>query len=1022
MMMSRNSPRFDVALAPNLDEATIREHLQVHYRRTPTNLTPLPGERDQNFKCSLPLDRGEVHTYVFKISHPDEEADFLECQQQVLERLSLAFSTAHTRVARFVPDRNGRSVGRIEDSAGTGYLTRLLTWVSGIPLAQYPNHSTSLLTAIGDFLGRLSEALQGYDHPAAHRRFAWDLEQAQEVIPETLSAVPSSARQSLERIWGRFRDLPCVPANRHSVIHGDANDFNLLVDEHSQELGLIDTGDVVYSATINELAIALAYVMMNKPSPMPVANRVVAAYHKRFPLLPEEVDSLFARICLRLVTSVCMAAAQRANQPDNAYLSISEAAAWKLLKQLEQIPAEIATIGFRLACGWEGHSGAAHYDGWLRRNVSAPIPILEGVPTESYSLLDLSVGGEDLFDYFEHQDVSQLETSLLRRSHLDGCQYGLGKYDEPRIWYQGEDYQANLDDPRTIHLGIDLFTHAGTGVLAPFSGRVHSFADNDSALNYGPTLILEHELADCRFHTLYGHLSRESMQLWRPGQTVTAGERIGWLGASSENGGWPAHLHFQVMLDMLDYQGDYPGVVSAGLREAWKVLCPDPGRLLGLEDSARWQPPNDSLKQQRRQKLGPSYSLSYREPLKIVRGWKQYLYSEMGHRYLDGVNNVCHVGHCHPTVVRAAQRQLQILNTNTRYLHDHLVNYATRLTDTFPAPLDVCFLVNSGSEANDLALRLARCHTQRHGIAVIDSAYHGHLTSLIDISPYKHNGPGGAGCPAHVVTLPLPDTFRGQHRDLDNAGGQYLREAIEAMERARQHGNALGALIAESILSCGGQIVLPPGYLRELYAYCREVGALCIADEVQVGFGRVGSHFWAFETQGVVPDIVTLGKPIGNGHPLAAVITTREIADSFANGMEYFNTFGGNPVSCAVGLAVLDVIEREQLQRHAHELGSHFLDRLRRLRDSFPVVGDVRGMGLFLGIELIKPNQDREPNPQLARHLVESMKEAGFLLSTDGPRHNVIKIKPPLCIQAEDVNALVDAMHGYFVRWADAFH
>jgi 4-aminobutyrate aminotransferase-like enzyme len=395
--------------------------------------------------------------------------------------------------------------------------------------------------------------------------------------------------------------------------------------------------------------------------------------------------------------------------------------------------------------------------------------------------------------------------------------------------------------------------------------------------------------------------------------------------------------------------------------------------------------------------------------LKIVRGEAQYLFDKSGRRYLDLVNNVCHVGHCHPRVVEAGQRQMAVLNTNTRYLHDALAEYVVRLTDTLPDPLSVCFLVCTGTEANDLALRLARAHTGSREIIILDHAYHGHSPSLVEISPYKCEGAGGEGLAAHAHKVSCPDVYRGRNRGPD-AAERYAEEVETQLEQIAATGAQVGAFMAESFLGCGGQIVPPSGFLQRAYSAVRNSGGVCIADEVQVGFGRAGTHTWAFESLGVVPDIVTLGKPIGNGHPLAAVVTTPEVAASFDTGMEYFNTFGGNPVSCAIGLAVLDVIEKEGLRHHALEMGERLMGGLKQLAERHEVIGDVRGRGLFIGVELVRDRTSREPAAREADDLIEAMKERGFLLSTDGPDHNVIKIKPPMVLNAEDIDAMLSAM------------
>ncbi len=413
----------------------------------------------------------------------------------------------------------------------------------------------------------------------------------------------------------------------------------------------------------------------------------------------------------------------------------------------------------------------------------------------------------------------------------------------------------------------------------------------------------------------------------------------------------------------------------------------------------------------RQRLLGPWLSTAYDQPLKIVRGEGQYLFDETGRRFLDAVNNVSHVGHCHPRVVAAATHQMALLNTNTRYLHDTIIDYAEALTATLPEPLSVCFFVCSGTEANELAIRLARTHTGGTDFIVIDGAYHGNSSGVVDLSPYKFNGPGGQGKPPHIHVVPTPDTFRGRYRSsVADAGEKYANHVAQALDDIESKGRNVAGFFAEPIMGCAGQIVPPPGYLKRSFEYVRAVGGVCIADEVQIGFGRVGTHFWAIETQGIVPDIVTLGKPIGNGHPLAAVVTTPEIAASFDNGMEYFNTFGGNPVSCAIGMAVLDVIETEGLQENARIVGEYLKGRLQESSVRYSAIGEVRGRGLFLGVELVEDHQSLSPATKLANDVVEKMKDAGVLVSADGPDENVIKIKPPIVFNNQNADQLVEAM------------
>ena len=423
---------------------------------------------------------------------------------------------------------------------------------------------------------------------------------------------------------------------------------------------------------------------------------------------------------------------------------------------------------------------------------------------------------------------------------------------------------------------------------------------------------------------------------------------------------------------------------------------------MGLSESVPELSLEEILKM-RGEHISESLSIGHGKPLHITRGEMQYLYSRSGVKYLDLVNNVCHVGHCNPHVVSAGQKQMAVLNTNTRYIYDGLTQYIQRLSYTLPEGLDYGFLVNSGSEANELAIRLARAYTNNHDIVVMEGAYHGHTGMLIDLSPYKFRGPGGKGVAEDWVHVaPVPDIFRDNSRD-------YLNEFEGIVRDARP----IAGFIVESMLSCAGQIPFPQGYLAKSFELIRSVGGLCIADEVQVGFGRLGSKMWAFEEHGVIPDIVVMGKPIGNGHPMAAVFTTKEIADSF-KGMEFFSTFGGNPVSCAIGMAVLDVIEEKNLIENSKLMGELFIDGLTKLKNRYEIIGDIRGKGLFLGIELVKNRSSLEPAPKEAKLLVDGMLSKNILLSIDGPKKNVIKIKPPMVISKEDVDRTIKSLNEVF--------
>jgi 4-aminobutyrate aminotransferase-like enzyme/Ser/Thr protein kinase RdoA (MazF antagonist) len=740
----------------------------------------LPSERDQNFL----LTTATGDKFVLKIANAEEDYEFLGMQNQLIRFLAAA--KIDLQFPQIVQTESGADIGAISVD-GREHFVRLLTWLDGRCLAEVRPHDRRLLSSLGRALGQMDAALFGFSHPAAQRDFHWDLRNANRVR-ELTSLLPALRRPLVER-WFSEWDKIDWSRLRFSVIHNDANDYNVLVSGTPPCVSaILDYGDVVHSATVCNLAGALAYVMLDKPDPIAAAAQVVVAYQEAFPLTDNEIDVLYILAATRLCFSVCIAAKQTRDAPENEYLNISNAPVWSLLEKLQDIPLDWPARVFRFAAG---------------------LPVVE------------------------HQPVSTKAAELLAR---------------------------------------------------------------------------------------------------------------------------------------------------------------------------------------RKKLLGRSLSVSYESPLHLVSGSRQFLFDAAGRRYLDCVNNVAHVGHSHPYVVRAASEQMARLNTNTRYLHELLIEYSERLTATLPEGLSVVFLVNSGSEANELALRLARAHTKRNETIVVDCAYHGNTSAMIDLSPYKFDGPGGRGCPSWVHRVPLPDVYRGQHRGED-AGIRYAESLSQAAEAAEVNGG-VAAFFCESAVSCGGQIILPPGYLRAAYATVRAAGGVSVADEVQTGFGRAGSHFWMFETQGVVPDIVTLGKPIGNGHPLGAVVTTPEIAASFANGMEYFNTFGGNPVSCAVGLSVLEIIRDEELQTNAGEVGSYLKQELTELRTRHSLIGDVRGEGLFIGIELVRDRQTLEPADREAAMVVEQMKERAVLLSTDGPFHNVIKIKPPLVFSRRDADELLTIMDSVLTRWS----
>jgi 4-aminobutyrate aminotransferase-like enzyme/Ser/Thr protein kinase RdoA (MazF antagonist) len=977
----------------------------------------LPGEYDNNFHLSAAGGR----EFVLKVMHPARERSFIDLQCQALRHLEAR--APQLTLPRVVPNRKGQLFASIEAEDGAR-LVWLLSFVRGTVLAQVRPQTAELLGELGRFLGEMDAALQSFSHVAAHRELKWDSARAGEMREYVRHIRDAKRRGLVENFFALYESevTPRLPRLRRGVIYGDANDYNVLVSDAWPQprkvASVIDFGDMHHGLMVSEAAIAAAYAILGKKDALPAACAVAAGFHRAFPLEEEELAVFYALIGARLAVSVTNSAQRKTVLPDDSYVTISEAAAWEALERLAEIQPRLAHYALRAACGYDAVPQSGKIARWLKANADSAASLLEtDLRTAPSLVFDLSVGSTFLGADPGAAETGTLTEKLFGEMKRAGVSFGVGRNDEPRLLYTSSLFGASgnpTEERRTIHLGIDIFAETGTAICAPLQGVVHAVANNPAPLDYGPVVILRHETgAGEEFFTLYGHLTKTALAGLKVGQRVARGEKFAAIGGASENGGWAPHVHFQVIVDLLERGADFPGVAYASQRAVWTSLSPDPNLLLGIpaQRFPATEPDAAETLAARRALLGKNLSVSYEQPLKVVRGWKQFLYDETGRAYLDVYNNVPLVGHSHPRVVRAAQEQLALLNTNTRYLHHNVNRYAERLTRLLPEPLRVCFFVNSGSEANELALRLARGHTGREDVIVLEHAYHGHTSTLIDISPYKFDGPGGRGKKPWVHVAPLADDYRGAYRRGDaQAGGKYARHVAEILERTRTEGRGVAAYIAETLPSVGGQIVFPPDYLREVYRYARAAGAACIADEVQVGFGRLGTHFWGFESQDVVPDIVVLGKPIGNAFPLAAVITTREIADSFNNGMEFFSTFGGNPVACAAGLAVLEVLEEEQLQQNALQVGTRLLNDLKLLEKRHALIGDVRGSGLFLGIDVVLDRETREPAPLQASYVVNRLRDCGILTGTDGPHHNVIKLRPPLIFSEADADLFVTTL------------
>lgn len=994
----------------NVSVANVTKLAAEYYGLSGT-ATTLPGEHDANFQ--FVTTGGE--TFVLKVLHPGQDPSLVTLQIEALAHLECHMPFDYGPKVQRTTHGDLSVCVTLPD--GTPTTLWMLTWVAGVPLASVTPRHGLVSERLGTALGTLTAGLQTFRHAAARREFRWDLLHADWIashMDRVLS--PSHARLVSQFLALYTREVvPLRDTLRRSIIHGDANDHNVMVRTSRAAMptvaGLIDFGDMHESATVNEVAVGAAYALLDAGNPLAEIAHVVRGFHAQFPLTEQEMALLFPLIAMRLCVSVVNSACRTADGVGDPYATVSEQPAWEALERLAQIAPAFAQYTLRHACGLPPVPHCASVVRWLTAQAGSACSVLDIPVRPAHQVVfDLRVGslqfGADPANLSPHA-MGRVIDQVMRDT---GATIGIGRYDEPRAVYMVPAFALGrlpTDERRTVHMGVDLFAAAGVGVCAPLDATVHAFANLANPQDYGPVIILRHETGDgVPFYSLYGHLSVTSLASLHVGDTIAAGERFAWLGDVHENGGWAPHLHFQLITDLLGLDTAFPGVIPQSARDVWRDLSPNPCALLGVRNATTPSPP--PIHEIRQKHIGGSVKLSYDVPLTIVRGWQQYLYDDTGRAYLDVYNNVPLVGHSHPRVEHAVQQQMALLNTNTRYLHENMVAYGERLSALMPAALSVCFIVNSGSEANELALRLARTYTQRTDVVVLEHAYHGHTNTLIDISPYKFNGPGGRGQPDWVHVAPIADDYRGLYKRDDPARGDKYAAAVEPllMHSARA-GGGVAAFIAESAPSVAGQIMLPPGYLARVYRDVRAAGGICIADEVQTGFGRLGSHFWGFDMQQVIPDIVVLGKPIGNGFPFAAVVTTRAIADAFNNGMEFFSTFGGNPVACAAGLAVLDVLRDEDLQQNAGSVGEYLQRMLRGLQSRFALIGDVRGSGLFLGVELVRNRETLEPAAEEASYLVNRLRERGVLCGTDGPHDNVLKIRPPLCFTKADVDVFV---------------
>ncbi|MDE8603116.1 aminotransferase class III-fold pyridoxal phosphate-dependent enzyme [Marinomonas sp. RSW2] len=977
-------------------------------------LSSLDGEYDLNL-----LATGQ-RNYVLKVMRPSCEESFIDLQCRAFNHLRQ--HAQDLPIPDIIKTLEGELYTRVKDENGENRIVWLLEKIEGVTYACFGAKNNALRYELGATVGEMDRALQGFTHPALVRDFKWNLCQAQWIAGHIDTIVPASRNVIIQQIIDGYYSIhSSLLKLPQGAIHNDVNDYNILIQgslTQSQRVsGIIDLGDMCSGPRICDLAISSAYLVLDCAEPVKALEALVSGYHSRYPLTTEEIEMLWPLLRMRLAVSVVNSMLMAKETPDDPYVVISQAPAWTFLEN-HRLDEKMLSTRLRVVCGFPITDSAPRVTAWLKRKKGCFAQVLGQNLTDA-PMHSLSV--EACTTPSNPFAITSQEASTI------GCDYGygdaqeesiwLGYYNEPRLIYTEDAFRKGpykASNRRTVHLGVDVFAPATTLVYTPLDSKVVCSESSDVYLDYGGMVILSHlsDDGDC-FYTLYGHLDPTSINHLVPGQLLSSGTAFAKLGDVDVNGGWNPHLHFQLALSLEGIGHDWPGAADPDELVLWNAIFPNPASLLNLSDKKTCFVPTQKAEilNQRKAKFGDNLKLTYSDPVMFMRGWKHHLFDEWGRPYLDSYNNVPHVGHAHPRIQQVAADQLLRMNSNTRYLHPAQIAFADKVLSRMPKSLDVCFFVNSGTEANELALRLARAHTGGKDMITPDHGYHGNTTGAIDISAYKFNAKGGVGQADWVQLIDVADDYRGRYRrDDPQCAEKYAAQVDNALANIKQRHGKLAGFIAETFPSVGGQIIPPQGYLKSVYARVRAVGGVCIADEVQTALGRLGEYYFAFEQQQVVPDIVVLGKPIGNGHPIGVLVTSRAIADSFAQGPEYFSTFGGSNLSCRIGKEVLDIVDDENLMDNALQMGNLLLDGLHSLHDKYDIVGDVRGQGLFIGLDLVTDKESRTPGTDIADYVKNRMRENRILMGTEGPADNILKIRPPMCIERQDVLMILNVM------------
>jgi 4-aminobutyrate aminotransferase-like enzyme/Ser/Thr protein kinase RdoA (MazF antagonist) len=949
--------------SPQVSAEQAQQWLAEHYGLSGT-LQALGSQQDLNYRVDSPRGR-----FVLKICRGDYALVELQAQHAGLKFLA---EHSAVKVPRVIAANSGADLLSLH-VGGEAVHVRLLDYIEGQSLTDLDHLGQAVVAGFGRLCGEMDLALAGFDHPGLERTLQWDARHASALVNYLLPVIKDEQQRALiaaaaEQAGRRLQ--PLLDTLPVQAIHMDITDDNAVwardAGRHWQLQGVIDFGDLVRTWRITDLSVTCAALLHHAGGDPFVILPAVQAYHAVNPLQHEELQALWPLIVARAAVLVLSGEQQVSIDPSNTYSRDNLTHEWEIFRVATSVPLALMEAAILTAVG---HAlPAIDSEGFA--------PLLPGLVGREFALIDLGV----LSPHFEAGNWEQegIDQRLLNEA---AAAHGLAasRYGQYRLSRTRPD---SADEPDTFPLHVELRVPNGTAVESPFAGVVHQAPDGALQLD-GPQL---------------------SVRLWGVTPSLHSGAALvkgQVLGAVS------GPLRVQLCRGA---QLNAPLFCTPSHAPAWQALCPSPAALLGLACDAEPELDGKTLLQRREASFARTQKHYYVDPPRIERGWRNHLIDMQGRSYLDMLNNVAVLGHGHPRMAAVAARQWSLLNTNSRFNYAAVAEFSERLLKLAPEGMDRVFLVNSGSEANDLAIRLAWAYSGGRDMLSVLEAYHGWTVGADAVSTSIADNPKALESrPDWVHPVTAPNTYRGEFRGLDSAP-DYVRSVEHQLQKLAEQKRQLAGFICEPVYGNAGGISLPPGYLQQVYALVRAQGGVCIADEVQVGYGRMGNFFWGFEDQGVVPDIITMAKGMGNGQPLGAVITRREIAEALEAEGYFFSSAGGSPVSCQIGMAVLDVMEEEKLWENAQVVGGHFKARLEALIDKHPLVGAVHGSGFYLGLELIRNRETLEAATEETAVLCDRLRELGIFMQPTGDDLNILKIKPPMVTSRRSVDFFVDML------------